>query len=91
MFCLGFEREQYESWWTPAARDALASILSTLPILVRYRIKNEIHNKLFASERKDVITREEINKTWAELRSTFYPERYLAEQFLPKSETAPRV
>jgi hypothetical protein len=87
-FCLGPEREQYESCWTPAARDALGDILSRLPILVRYRIKNEIHNALFKSERKTPITRDEISQTWSDLRPTLYPERYLADQFLPKGESA---
>ena len=91
MFCLGFEREQYDSWWTPAARDTLADILSRLPILVRYRIKNEIHFRLFKSERSDAITPEEIERCWADLRPIFYPERYLAEQFLPKGESASQV
>jgi hypothetical protein len=58
---------------------------------VRYRIKNEIHFRLFKSERSDVITPEEIERCWAELRPIFYPERYLAEQFLPKGESASQV
>jgi N-methylhydantoinase B len=91
MFCLGPEREEYESWWSQPARDALADILSRLPILVRYRIKNEIHGLLFKSERSAPITREEINKCWTGLRPTFYPERYLADQFLPKGEAAPQA
>ena len=91
MFCLGFEREQYVLWWTPAARDTPAHILSRLPILVRYRIKNEIHFRLFKSERSDAITPEEIERCWADLRPIFYPERYLAEQFLPKGESASQV
>jgi N-methylhydantoinase B len=87
-FCLGFEREQYDAWWPDEARSALGEILSRLPILVRYRIKNEFHFILFKAERSAPITRDEIERCWAELRPTFYPERYLAEQFLPKGEAA---
>jgi N-methylhydantoinase B len=90
-FCLGAERERYESFWTPAALMAMAEILARLPILVRYRIKNAIHARLFQVDRSAPITKEEINRHWADLRSTYYPERYLAEQFLPKDEAASQV
>jgi N-methylhydantoinase B len=88
-FCLGFDRDQYESWWSPGARKALSEILSRLPILVRYRIKNEFHFRLFKSERTGPISPEEISSCWAELRPNFYPERYLAEQFLLKGDLVP--
>ncbi len=84
MFSLGPDREQYDAAWGPGSREAMADILSRLPILVRYRIKNEIHGLLFKSERQSPIDREEVDRCWAELRPTFYPQRYLAEQFLPK-------
>jgi len=89
MFSLGPDREQYDAWWGPGSREALADILSRLPILVRYRIKNEIHGLLFKGEREGAITKAEIDRCWAELRPTFYPERYLADQFLPKEAVAP--
>jgi N-methylhydantoinase B len=87
MFCLGPEREEYESWWSTAARDALADILSRLPILVRYRIKNEIHARLFDGERRAVISSNEVERCWAEVRDRLYPVRYLAEQFVPAGES----
>lgn len=87
-FSLGFEREQYEACWGSGARDALADILSRLPILVRYRIKNEIHTRLFKSERSEPITPGEVDRCWNELRPIFYPDRYLADQFLPKESAS---
>lgn len=84
MFSLGPDREQYDASWGPGSREAVADILSRLPILVRYRIKNEIHGLLFKAERQAPITREEVDSCWSQLRPTFYPERYLADQFLPK-------
>ena len=88
IFSLGSDREQYDACWGPGSREAVADILSRLPILVRYRIKNEIHGLLFRGNRCSPITREEVDRCWAELRPTFYPERYLAEQFLPKDAAA---
>ena len=88
MFCLGPDREKYDASWGEGSREAVADILSRLPILVRYRIKNEIHGLLFKSERKSPITRDEVDRCWAQLRPTFYPERYLADQFLPKEHVA---
>ena len=84
LFSLGPDREQYDACWGPGSREAVADILSRLPILVRYRIKNEIHGLLFKTERQAPITRAEVDSCWAQLRPTFYPERYLADQFLPK-------
>ena len=84
MFSLGPDREQYDASWGPGSREAMAEILSRLPILVRYRIKNEIHGLLFKGERHSPIDKEEVDRCWAELRPTFYPQRYLADQFLPK-------
>jgi N-methylhydantoinase B len=88
IFSLGPDREQYDAAWGPGSREAVADILSRLPILVRYRIKNEIHGLLFKDERRLAITKQEVDRCWAELRPTFYPERYLAEQFLPKDTPA---
>ncbi len=84
MFSLGPDREQYDASWGPGSREAMAEILSRLPILVRYRIKNEIHGFLFKGERHSPIDKDEVDRCWAELRPTFYPQRYLADQFLPK-------
>jgi N-methylhydantoinase B len=89
MFSLGPEREQYDACWGPDSWEAVADILSRLPILVRYRIKNEIHGILFKTQRQAPITRAEVDSCWAQLRPTFYPERYLADQFLPKEAAQP--
>jgi hypothetical protein len=89
MFTLGPDREHYDACWGPGSREAVADILSRLPILVRYRIKNEIHDLLFKAERSSPITGEEVDRCWAELRPTFYPERYLADQFLPRETSVP--
>jgi N-methylhydantoinase B len=83
MFSLGEARERYDASWTPEGRKALSEILEALPILVRYRIKNEFHNRLFSAAREQPITADEITQCWTDLRPNFYPERYLADQFLP--------
>jgi N-methylhydantoinase B len=84
-FSLGNERDEYERAWSADARLAFHEILGNLPILVRYRIKNELHNRLFARQRTAVISREEIFEHWDQLRKRLYPDRYLASQFVPKS------
>jgi hypothetical protein len=63
----------------------LLEILAGLPILVRYRIKNEIHYALFGQPRQQPISAQEVRERWNELRTRLYPDRYLAQQFLPKS------
>jgi N-methylhydantoinase B len=83
-FNLGKDRDEYESAWTADARAAFQEILGKLPILVRYRIKNELHNRLFAEQRLNPITYEEVLQCWNELRERLYPDRYLASQFIPK-------
>lgn len=86
VFALGEAREKYDALWPAEARDALGDILAGLPILVRYRIKNEFHKALYNETRDKPITREEIAQCWDDLRPRFYPERYLADQFRPKVE-----
>lgn len=83
-FNFGNERDEYESAWTADARAAFHEILGRLPILLRYRIKNELHNRLFAQRRLQRITRDEILEKWNELRARLYPDRYLASQFVPR-------
>jgi N-methylhydantoinase B len=82
-FSLGEARENYDRCWTAEGRAALAEILGRLPILVRYRIKNAIYARLFAKERSRPITGVDVAQCWREVQPNFYPERYLAEQFLP--------
>jgi N-methylhydantoinase B len=84
IFSLGEAREKYDALWSAEAQDALNSILVALPILVRYRIKNEFHKALYDEARDRPITREEIAQCWDGLRPRFYPPRYLADQFQPK-------
>lgn len=86
MFALGTARDRYDAVWSPEARAALSELLAELPILVRYRIKNELHNALFGDSRDEPITRAEVARCWSDLRPRFYPERYLADQFQPKGE-----
>jgi len=83
-FNFGKDRDEYDSAWTAGARAALQEILGKLPILVRYRIKNELHNRLFAEQRLNPITREEVLQRWNELHARLYPDRYLASQFIAK-------
>jgi N-methylhydantoinase B len=85
-FSFGKAREDYDRCWTVEGRAALAGILGTLPILVRYRIKNEIFVRLFARERLRPITEADVARCWREAQLNYYPERYLAEQFLPKRD-----
>ena len=89
-FNLGDVRCEYDSMWSREGREALAEILSGLPILVRYRIKNELHQQLFGA-RRGPVTRDEVRERWNELRARLYPDRYLARQFLPKSHDAAQV
>jgi hypothetical protein len=65
-----------------------AQILSELPILVRYRIKNELHHALFGAVRSGPVSATEVRERWNELRARLYPDRYLARQFLPKRQEA---
>jgi N-methylhydantoinase B len=90
-FSLGDERSGYDALWSADAREALGEILSELPILMRYRIKNELHQQFFREARVLAITRAEVAKCWSELRSRLYPDRYLARQFLPKERALPQV
>jgi N-methylhydantoinase B len=90
-FSLGDERSGYDALWSADARDALGEILSELPILMRYRIKNELHQQFFREARVLAITRAEVANCWSELRSRLYPDRYLARQFLPKERALPQV
>jgi N-methylhydantoinase B len=84
-FSLGEARNEYDAKWSAEARDALQRILAELPILVRYRIKNELHNRLIGQATRTPITRDDVQACWSELRARLYPDRYLARQFLPKS------
>jgi N-methylhydantoinase B len=84
-FALGKAREEYDRCWTPEARAALTEILDRLPILVRYRIKNEIFTRLFTQGRSRPISDAEVARCWCDVQPNFYPERFLAEQFLPKA------
>lgn len=85
-FDLGNARREYDAMWSHEARDAFAQILSELPILVRYRIKNEMHHALFKQPRSAPLSAHEVREQWNELRARLYPDRYLARQFLPKSQ-----
>ena len=87
-FDVGNERRDYDALWSAEARETLLEILAGLPILVRYRIKNEIHRALFGSPRLEPVSAREVSDRWNELRSRLYPDRYLARQFLPKSQKA---
>jgi N-methylhydantoinase B len=84
-FNLGKDRDEYEATWSADARAAFQEILGKLPILVRYRIKNELHNRLLGEQRLNPITRQEVLLRWNELRARLYPDRYLASQFIPKA------
>jgi N-methylhydantoinase B len=85
-FDLGDDRRAYDAMWSREAREAFAQILSELPILVRYRIKNEMHHALFKQPRNGPLSALEVREQWNELRARLYPDRYLARQFLPKSQ-----
>ena len=84
-FDVGNERRDYDALWSAEARETLLEILAGLPILVRYRIKNEIHYALFGQPRHQPVSAQEVRERWNELRNRLYPDRYLAQQFLPKS------
>jgi len=87
-FDLGENRREYDALWSPGAREEMLRILGGLPILTRYRIKNELHRALFDSPRVTPVSSHEVQERWNELRSRVYPDRYLARQFLPKDQGA---
>jgi N-methylhydantoinase B len=87
-FDLGDARREYDAQWAAGARDQLMQILEGLPILVRYRIKNEMHRALFGTPRDAPVTAREVLERWSELRSRLYPDRFLARQFQTKSRDA---
>lgn len=84
MYTLGEERLRYERIWTPEARQALERILNQLPILMRYRVKNELHAALTPSDGERALTAEEVVSEWNAVRSRLYPERYLSKSFLSR-------
>jgi N-methylhydantoinase B len=87
-FDLGENRREYDAQWSSGAREEMLRILEGLPILTRYRIKNELHRALFDSPRVTPVSSREVQERWNELRSRVYPDRYLARQFLPKDQGA---
>jgi N-methylhydantoinase B len=83
-YSLGESRRQYERIWTKEARAALLEVLDRLPVLMRYRVKNEIHAALTPNGRTSAISPEEVMGAWGNLRSRLYPERYLSKSFVAK-------
>lgn len=81
IFDYGPERIAYEAVWTWDARRALLEILDRLPILMRYQVKNKLHDLLTPGDRSSPITVAEVNVAWDDLRARIYPERFLAMPF----------
>lgn len=83
-YSLGEARLRYERIWTKEARAALLEVLDRLPVLMRYRVKNEIHAALTPNGRTSAISPEEVMGVWDDLRARLYPERYLSQSFVAK-------
>ena len=87
-YTLGDARSRYDAVWTAEARTALRRVLGQLPILMRYRVKNEIHAALTPAGREAAITPEEVLGAWAALRARLYPERFLGTSYLSRLAAA---
>ncbi|OLC19409.1 MAG: hypothetical protein AUH33_05755 [Chloroflexi bacterium 13_1_40CM_68_21] len=87
-YTLGDARLRYDAVWTSDARAALRRVLAQLPILMRYRVKNEIHATLTPAGRETPIAPEEVRITWEALRARLYPERFLSASLMAKLAAA---
>jgi hypothetical protein len=75
IYALGEARLRYERRFSPEARRALEEILAALPILLRYRVKNDIHAAVAGEGSDAPLTAQDVRDAWAALRSRLYPER----------------
>lgn len=76
MFALGEHRRALDRLWPLDARSALSGVLSGLPILMRYEVKNRIYTSLTTSGRDSPVSADDVVACWTTLRAEVYDRHF---------------
>jgi N-methylhydantoinase B len=72
-YAFGDYRLAHEQVWTAAARETLSQVLAGLPVLLRYRVKNELHTML----KGKALAPEDVCEAWHTVHTRLGLGRYL--------------